>query len=143
MESIQFSGKLHIQIYDANGNLKDERFIKNNVTSAAKAAIIDQLLNAPTLRKIGWMAVGTSDPTPLLLGNEIARVSLSSKTRQGLVLSISAIFPAGIGTGAWTEAGTFDVVTPKAENMWMSSKFAVVNKGASDTITINWDLTVS
>jgi hypothetical protein len=143
MESIKFTGKLHIQLFDQFGNLSDERFITNSVTSAGKAGIIDQLLNVPTLRKLGWMAVGTSQPTPLLLGNEIARVSLSSKTRQGAVLSISAIFPAGIGTGAWTEAGTFDVVTPKGENMWMYTKFDVVNKGASDMITINWDLTVS
>ena len=143
MESIQFSGKLHISVYDENGNLSDERFITNNVTSAGKTGIIDQLLNSPTLPKIGWMAVGSSNPTPLLLGNEIARVALTSKTRQGMILSVTGVFPAGVGTGAWTEAGTFDVATPKAENMWMSSKFAVVNKGASDTITINWDLTVS
>ena len=50
-------------------------------------------------------------------------------------------FDAGVGTGAITEAGVFDVVTQNTANMWMSASFAVVNKGASDSLVITWTLT--
>jgi hypothetical protein len=54
-----------------------------------------------------------------------------------------ANFAAGTGTGAITEAGTFDVVTQNTANMWMYSTFSVINKGANDSLAITWTLTAS
>ena len=48
---------------------------------------------------------------------------------------------AGDGTGAITEAGIFDAGA--AGNMWCSASFGVVTKGAADSLTITWTLTIS
>jgi len=59
------------------------------------------------------------------------------------VVTMVGDFAAGVGTGAVTEAGIFDVVTQNTVNMWVSASFSVVNKGALDTLSISWTLTFS
>lgn len=132
-----------IELYGKDGDLKEIRKIHNTVTTAGKNGVADQVLAAPTLVKMGWMAIGTGSPAATLLGTEIARVAFDTKTRSGAVVTVVATFPAGTGTGAITEAGTFDVVTANTINMWMSSSFSVVNKAAGDSLIITWTLTVS
>jgi hypothetical protein len=85
------------------------------------------------------MAIGTGTPSGTALGVELDRNANTSKTRSGAVVTIVADWAAGDGTGALTEAGTFDAGA--AGNMWMSASFAVINKGASDTLQITWTLT--
>jgi hypothetical protein len=92
---------------------------------------------------MGWMAIGTGSPAATLLGAEVARVAFTSKTRSGAIVTVVGDYAAGTGTGAITEAGTFDVVTANTVNMWMSASFAVINKGALDTLSITWTLTVA
>lgn len=142
-EGLYFDVNMHIQLLDENGNQKDERFIHNTVTTAGKNAIADQILGSPSLSKMTHMAIGTGSPAATLLGAEAARVAFDSKTRSNAVVTVVATFPAGTGTGAITEAGTFDVGTANTVNMWMSASFAVINKGALDSIVITWTLTIS
>ena len=142
-EGLYFDVNMHLELFDENGILKDERFLHNLVTTAGKNAIADQILAAPTLVKMGWMAVGTGSPAATLLGVETARVVFDTKTRSGAVVTAVCTFPAGTGTGALTEAGTFDVVTANTVNMWMSVSYAVVNKLAADSLVITWTLTVA
>lgn len=132
---------VHIVLYDPDGVIKDERFIHNTVTSAGKAGAADQLLAAPTLAKPGWMAIGTGAPAATLLGAEISRVAFTSKLRSTNVVTMVGDWAAGVGTGAITEAGIFDVVTANTVNMWASQSFAVINKLAADTLSISWTLT--
>ena len=132
---------VHIILRGPDGEIKDERFVKNTVTTAGKAGAADQMLAAPTLVKPGWMAIGTGTPAATLLGTEISRVALTSKTRSGAVVTMQGDWAAGTGTGAITEAGVFDVVTANTVNMWASQSFAVINKAAGDTLSISWTLT--
>jgi hypothetical protein len=134
---------MHVQLFDETGSLKDERFIKNTVTTAGKNGVANQILAAPTIAKMGWMAIGTGTPAATLLGAEVARVAFDSKTAPAAVVTVVATFGAGTGTGAITEAGTFNIVTANTVDMWMSASFAVVNKGATDSIVITWTLTVA
>lgn len=143
LSQLSLNVNMHVQLFDENGNLKDERLVHNTVTTAGKNGVADQILAAPTLSKMGWMAIGTGSPAATLLGTEVARVAFDSKTRSGAVVTVVATFPAATGTGAITEAGTFDVVTANTVNMWMSASFSVVNKGAADSIVITWTLTIS
>jgi len=142
-EGLYFDVNMHLQLFDENGNLKQEDFVHNTVTTAGKAGIADQILAAPSLAKMGWMAIGTGTPTSTLLGTEVARVAFDTKTRSTNVVTVVGTFAAGTGTGAITEAGTFDVVTANTVNMWMSSSFSVINKGALDSLVITWTLTVN
>lgn len=134
---------MHIQLFDENGKLKDERFIKNTVTTAGKNGVANQILAAPTIAKMGWMAIGTGTPSGTLLGAEVARVAFDSKTAPAAIVTVVATFGAGVGTGAITEAGTFNIVTANTVDMWMSASFAVVNKAAGDSIVATWTLTVA
>jgi hypothetical protein len=125
------------------GNLKEIRKVHNTVTTAGKNGLMDQILGTPTLAKPGWMELGTGSPAATLLGAYISgsRVALTSKLRTDNVVTMVGDWTAGVGTGAITEAGVFDVVTQNTVNMWMSASFAVVNKGASDSLKITWTLT--
>lgn len=136
-------GHLHVELFGPDGLLKAFRDIDNTVTTAGKNGAADQILASPTLAKPGWMEVGTGTPTATLLGAYItsSRVALTSKTRSTNVVTMVGDWAAGVGTGAITEAGTFDVVTENTVNMWLSASFAVVNKGANDTLKITWTLT--
>ena len=132
---------MHLVLRDENGNIKEERNVFNTVTTAGKNGAADQIIGSPTLGKPTHMAIGTGSPAATLLGTEIDRNALTSKTRSGAVVTMVGDWAAGDGTGAITEAGVFDVVTANTVNMWMSASFSVVNKGAADTLSISWTLT--
>ena len=144
MDSIfKIKGQLDIKLFDESGKLKDHREKHNTVTTAGLYGLLDQALASPTLEKVGWMAIGEGTPAATLLGDEIDRNALTSKTRTDAVITMVGDWAAGDATGAITEAGLFDVVTADTVNMWCSSTFDVINKGASDTLQITWTLTIS
>ena len=130
-----------IRLFGPDGRLKEERRIHNTVTTAGKNGAADQVLASPTLGKPTHMAIGTGTPTGTALGIELDRNAFTTKTRATNVVTMVGDWAAGDGTGALTEAGTFDAGA--AGNMWMSSSFSVINKGAADTLKITWTLTFS
>jgi hypothetical protein len=140
-DEMELKDNVLIELFGPDGELKDRRLVHNTVTTAGKYGVMDQILASPTLVKMGWGAVGTGTPTATLLGAEIARVAFTSKLRNTNVVTVITDFAAGVGTGALTEAGTFNVVTPNTVDMWMSATFPVINKGAADTLKITWTLT--
>ena len=142
-ESFKIKGELDIKLFDQYGNLKQELKHHNTVKNAGLYGLLDQTLASPTLAKVGWMAIGTGSPAATLLGTELDRNALTSKTRTDAVLTMVGDWAAGDGTGAITEAGLFDVVTANTVNMWCSASFDAINKGASDALQITWTLTIS
>lgn len=132
---------MHAVLRDANGNVKDERSIHNAVTTAGKNMIADRLLASPTLGVPTHMGVGTGTPSATALGAELDRNALTSKTRSNAVVTMVGNWAAGDGTGAITEAGVFDAAS--AGNCHLTTSFAVINKGANDTLQITWTLTIS
>jgi hypothetical protein len=142
-DTFSIKGRLDVQVFDENGELKQEVKNHNAVTAAGLAGILDQVLATPSLDKIGWMAVGTGTAGASALGVEIDRNAFTSLTRTDAVITIIADWAAGDATGTLTEAGLFDVVTAASGNMWCSADFAAVSKGAADTLKITWNLTIS
>lgn len=142
-DSLTLKGDLKIQLFDEFGNVKDERNIHNLVVQTGKNFIASRAINTAKAA-MSRMAVGTNTTTPVStdtsLNQEIARVALSSITATTNVITHVATFPAGTGTGALTEAGIFNAAS--AGDMLARTVFAVVNKGASDSITITWTITV-
>lgn len=136
-------GHVKLELFGPDGRLKDTREIHNTVMNAGKYGAADQVLASPTLAKPGWMELGTGTPAATLLGAYISgsRTALDSKTRNNGVVTMITTFGAGVGTGAITEAGLFDVVTQNTVNMWLSASFSVVNKAAGDSLVITWTLT--
>ena len=56
-------------------------------------------------------------------------------------MTYTATFAAGTGTGAVTEAGILNASS--SGDLLCRTVFSVVNKGASDSMTITWTVTVS
>jgi uncharacterized Ntn-hydrolase superfamily protein len=137
------AGEYHYRVVlrDKDGNVKAVREGYNTVTAAGKNAVADQLLASPTLGKPTHMAIGTGTGGTTALTTELDRNALTSKTRSTNVVTFQGDWAAGDGTGAITEAGIFDAAS--TGNMLQYNSFAVINKGASDTLQIVWTLTLS
>ena len=143
-EKINATGELKIVLRDKDGNVKMEKTEKNLVVTSGKAFIASRMVGTGSA-VMSHMAVGTSTTAPVAgqttLVSEIARAAIVSGTSAANVVTYSAVFAAGVGTGAITEAGILNAST--AGTMLSRTVFPVVNKEADDSLTINWQITIN
>lgn len=120
------------------------RYFEENVfTEVGDAYVADQLSDGG-LAQMSHMEIGTgtgggSTSTTLVL--PLSRVTLDGAPTQGGGANdndviYSANYPAGVGTGAITEAGIFNAGS--GGTLLTYATFPVKNKGALDVLTINW-----
>lgn len=146
-EKMRAAGQVHIQVFGPEGNLKEERKVKNLVVDTGLAHIANRLGASSPATRMSHMEVGTGTTAPAAgdtaLQSAIAasRVSLTSQTVSTNTVEYVGDFPAGTGTGAVTEAGVFNASS--SGTLLCRTTFSVVNKGAADTLKITWTLTVS
>lgn len=142
-ETVKATGALQIKLYGPDGKLKQEQNVKNLVVTTGKGFIAGRMVGTPTVMSHMAIGSGTVDPTvgDTTLGTELGRVSLTSSAASGAVVTYVASFGAGTGTGAVTEAGIFNASS--AGTLLCRTEFAVVNKGADDSLSITWTVTVS
>lgn len=141
-------GKLHVELFDKDGNLKEERHVENLMTNVGEAHIADQLASSQDESAMSHMAIGTGTTNPAStdtqLANSIDRNALTSRTQGAGGDDNDIIYvgdwAAGDGTGAITEAGIFN--SSASGTMLCRSTFATINKGASDTLKITWTVTI-
>lgn len=144
-ESIKIRGDLNIVLKDENGNIKEQREETNLVVNAGLAFITSRMTDAAD-SVMSHMAVG-SDSTAVAAGDTDlgsilgSREALDSTTDSAATITYVASFEAGDGTGAITEAGIFNAST--GGTMLCRTVFSTVNKGANDTMTITWTITLS
>ena len=144
-ENYKLKVNVKFQLFDENGNLKTTRRLHNAKTNNALYGLLDQLLDTPTLAKVGYMELGTGTPTATLLGAYIpgSRTAIT-KTRTLNVVTITCSFTEGVGTGDTTEVALFDVITENTANMWCSATdFTMIPKTAIDSLVITWTLTLN
>lgn len=141
-DAIKATGRVSFKLHDKDGNLKEEVNVDNLVVTTGKNFIAQRMTGTPTV--MGYMAVGTDGTAAAVgntaLGGELARVAITSGTSALNVSTYVATFGAGVGTGALQEAGIFDANV--VGNMLCRTTYAVINKGASDTLTITWQITI-
>ena len=147
-ERLGMSGLMTAILKDPHGNEIDRRVTPNLVTTLCDYMVAELLLASPAIAKPGWMEVGTgsgqtASSTTLSAYISGSRTALSSKTRNNAVVTMVCTFGAGVGTGAITEAGVFNVVTQNTTDLLLYSSFNVINKGAGDSLTITWTLTMA
>lgn len=137
-------GTLKIELRDEHGNLKEVHNLKNLITDLGKAFIAGRMSASGTPTAMGWMSIGTGTTAAAgaqtTLVTEGGRVALTSTTVSTNTVTYVATFGAGVGTGAVTEAGIFNASS--AGTMLNRTVFSAINKGASDTITITWVVTI-
>lgn len=143
-EALEMVGRLKIEVFGEDGTLKQVADVPNLVVNVGKSLIASRLVGTAA-GVISHMAVGTNSTAAAggdtTLGTEVARVAISSGTSSGAVATYVASFPAGTGTGALVEAGLFNAAS--VGTLLCRTVFSVINKGASDSMTITWTVTVS
>lgn len=142
-DNLKVTGDVAIKLYNRDGSIKEEREIKNLVVTAGKEFIASRMTGSTTA--MSHMAIGSgavaAAAANTTLGSEVGRVALSTNSATGAVVTYTASFPAGEGTGAVTEAGVFNASS--VGTLLCRTVFAVVNKGADDAMSITWQITVS
>jgi hypothetical protein len=143
-EQLKASGSLRVVITGKDGQVKEEHDFKNIVVNVGKTFVASRMVGT-TANIMSHMAIG-SDSTAAAagdtaLGAELGRVALATATSSSNVVTYTATFPAGTGTGAVVEAGLFNAAS--AGTMLCRTVFAVVNKGADDAMSVTWTVTIS
>jgi hypothetical protein len=147
-DKLRMTGDVSIVLRDENGQVKDTREIKNLVVNAGLAYVISRMVGTAKA-VMSHMALG-SGTTAAAAGNTDlesilgSREALDSTTIAGSnneQVVYVASFEAGDATGAVTEAGIFNAST--AGDMLCRTVFAVVNKGANDSLTVTWTITLA
>ena len=141
-DGIALTGKLIISLNDEIVQEAD-----NLVVTAGKAWVA-QRMEGVTLGVMTHMGIGTGTTAAVIANTDLetvtgARLALtdSGGIVAGSVITFACSYPAGAHTAAITEAGIFTAVT--SGTMLARTVFTVVNKGALDSMTISWAVTIS
>ncbi len=138
-DNFKMIGHLKIAL---NGEVVAE--VPNLVVTSGKEFVAERMKD-DTTTAMTHMAIGTGTTaaaaSQTTLVSESDRNALTSTTVSGATITYVASFGAGEGTGAITEAAIFNASS--SGDMLCRTVFSVVNKGASDSMSISWAVTVS
>ena len=142
-DNLKVTGDVLVTITGPDGQIKDQREIKNLVVATGKAFIAGRMVGTPDV--MTHMAIGAGNSAAAsgdtTLNSELGRAVLTAAGAVGPVVTYTSTFAPGTGTGAVVEAGIFNAGA--AGTMLCRTVFAVVNKGADDAMSITWAITVS
>ena len=139
-DGIALTGKLTISL---NDEIVQET--KNLVVTAGKEWVAARMKDTSTV--MTHLGIGTGSNAAAVgdtdLQTSVTRELLSTAggTVAGAIITFACTYPAGTGTGAITEAGIFNASS--SGTMLARTVFTVVNKGALDSMTISWAVTIS
>ena len=150
-DTLKTYGDLRVVLTDENGVVKHDETYKNAIVNSGLAFIAQSLLKTTTdsPARMTHMGIGDSNTavaaaqTDLQAGANKVRVALtSSTTGTGTVANDTvqyvATFPAGTGTFTVQEAGIFNAGA--AGTMLNRALIGPIAKGASDSLTITWNV---
>ena len=141
-ELFKLTGKVHVTVTNEHGEVVEQRAANlvvttgKNFTASRMVGVASNVMSHMAIGS-GTTAAAVGDTT---LQTELARVALTAATATTNVVTYTATFGTGVGTGAVTEAGILNASS--AGTLLCRVVFAVVNKGANDTIAITWTVTV-
>lgn len=142
-EKLKVTGALRVVIRDEAGAIKEEFKTENLVVTTGLNFIADRMVNNSTA--MSHMAIGSDGAAAAAgnttLGTELGRVALTGSTPSTNTVEYEATFGASVGTGGVEEAAIFNANS--AGDMLCRTTFSVVNKGAADSMTITWTITIS
>lgn len=147
-ENVKAKGIVSLVLTDENGQVKDTQ--THNMIMQVGLAYITSRMKDATATAMSHMAVGTGTTaaanSQTALVTESARVALTSTTQVTTTTTNDAIqyvatFNPGTATAAITEAAILNAAS--AGTMLARTVFSVINKGANDTLTITWKITLA
>ena len=129
---------------DKDGNVKSEQKVKNLIVDTGLNFICDRMKDDETA--MTHMALGSGTTAPAAGNTSLesqlgSREALDSSTVSNNTITYVASFEAGDATGAVTEAAIFNAAS--GGTMLCRVTFSVVNKAADDTLSVNWQLTLT
>lgn len=144
-DNMTVKGRLHCILTGPDGTVLREWEQDNVVTNAGKAWIASRMAGTSSA-VMSHMAVGTgaaaAAAADTALASEVAttgRKALTSTTPSNNTVVYSATFAAGEATGTLAEAGLFNA---SPGGTMLARTNISVTKGAADSLTINWTITV-
>jgi len=148
-ETLAATGKLNIVLTNKHGAVKETREVPNVVVTVGKTWIAARMTDTGRPDDMSHMSVGTTATAAAVTQTTL----VAENGRQGLTggegapaastIVYTATFAAGTGTGALVEAGVFNSATANGGVMLCRTVFAAVNKGADDSVTITWTVTIA
>jgi len=140
-DGLKLRGDVALVLRDKDGNVKDERNIKNLIVDSGLNFICDRMKNDETA--MTHMALGSGSTAAAAgdtsLGSQLgSREALDSDTVSANTITYTSSFEAGDATGAVTEAGIFNAAS--GGTMLCRTVFAVVNKSADDSLSVTWQI---
>lgn len=146
-DTMKVKGSLNITVTGPDGAVKENVDVNNLVVTDGREYIIARMKDSGSPNEMSHMAIGSDSTSPAAgdtaLGTEEGRVSLTTAGGTVVADEVTYVgaFPAGTGTGAIVEAGIFNAGS--GGTMLCRTTFPVINKGADDTMTITWVVTVA
>ncbi len=142
---LSVTGRVRLELRDEHGNLKQVEEVNNLVTTAGKNHIASRIKDA-SATAMTHVGVGTNSTAAVIgdttLNTEIGtRDALDSTTVSTNTVTYVSTFAAGNATGTLVEAGLFNASA--AGTMLARTIFTAIPKGAGDTLTITWVLTIA
>lgn len=142
-ENIKPSGVVTLTVTDESGKVTYQE--KNNlVVNTGRNFLASAFLNA-SASPFTHIAVGTGTTpavaTDTTLQTELTRIAFTTASVTANVVNLTAVFGPGVATGTLTESGIFNNVA--GGTMFSRVVFSAISKGAADTVTVTWVITVS
>jgi hypothetical protein len=145
-DALKMKGTMTAVLQKEDGSV--ETYVKDNIIVNVGFDLISDAIGKSASRPavISHIAVGTGTTaeaaTQTALVTELSRIAATYAHTAGTkVFTMTTTFGAGVGTGAITEAGVFNAAS--AGIMLDRVVFAVINKGAADTLQVTFTFTMS
>lgn len=142
-EQVHAKGKLRITLVNDKGIVIQEKKVENLITTAGLAHMAQRVNGSGDV--MSHMAIGSNNTAAVIgdtaLASELDRVTFDSASVTDNVISYTATFGPGVGTGTVREAGILN--DSSGGTLLNRTTFSDVGKSAGDTMTINWSVTIS
>jgi len=139
---IKIEGKIHLELRDETGKIKEERTVENMVVNTGRAHIIDRL-QAAGVAVADYIAIGTNNTAvtaaDTTLNTENARVQGTLSQPDAYTDRCVSNFTAGVGTGTIVEAGRLNASSNGT--LMGRQTFTGIVKGAGDSLAVTYDFT--
>ena len=118
---------------------RHNRFVTSGLDAIA-ALINGESTAIPTHIAVGTSTTAIADSQTALVGTELARVAFDSHVRTGNSIELIVTFGAGVGVGAWEEAG---ISSADSEGIMFSRVLTgTYTKRPSDVFEAHWTYTI-
>lgn len=154
METVKLTGEIHLVLKDKHGRIKEDRLIKNTITTIGKATLASLMVADVGETGFDYIAIGVGTPGALTLGSES---STNGGTKRGAANVTGTVLTTTTtnDTGQWvttftftgalvlTEAGIFNASGVDTGDMLASQNFSALNVADTDTLQITWKIKVA